>query len=32
VDSAVPEDVLRGIAAIKGVLMVRYLPAGLPRS
>jgi D-3-phosphoglycerate dehydrogenase len=28
VDSAVPEDVLRGIAAIKGVLMVRYLPTG----
>jgi D-3-phosphoglycerate dehydrogenase len=27
VDSAVPEEVLRGIAAIKGVLMVRYLPA-----
>ena len=26
VDSAVPADVLRGIAAIKGVLMVRYLP------
>jgi D-3-phosphoglycerate dehydrogenase len=28
VDSAVLEDVLNGIAAIKGVLMVRYLPAG----
>jgi D-3-phosphoglycerate dehydrogenase len=27
VDSSVPPDVLRGIAAIKGVLMVRYLPA-----
>jgi D-3-phosphoglycerate dehydrogenase / 2-oxoglutarate reductase len=27
VDSPVPADVLDGIAAIKGVLMVRYLPA-----
>jgi D-3-phosphoglycerate dehydrogenase len=27
VDSPVPADVLSGIAAIKGVLMVRYLPA-----
>jgi D-3-phosphoglycerate dehydrogenase len=27
VDSAVPEEVLRGIAGINGVLMVRYLPA-----
>jgi D-3-phosphoglycerate dehydrogenase len=29
VDSAVPGTVLQGIAAIKGVLMVRYLPASL---